>query len=470
MLFWKDPPPYGLFLIYGILIGGACCCVLSAQEPIPPPALLVASVGKPTAIDLDELIAGVTDDIRRDPKSAEAYLHRAIYWDEKQEFVNALKDYAETIRLAPKVARIFIHRGELWREMGESDRAHADFDEALDLFNIAVRRDPNSVYALKDRAWAWYAKGEIRKAITDLDRIIALGPSTNHFVLRGIAWKELGELDKAAADFDHVIKIKPTNAAAWACRGVVRALCGDRKNAIADFTEGIRLDPAQPSTYSQRAKVFLEIGEYDKAIEDCTEAVRLCPRFAPAFRFRARAWLAKDELNMALADFDQAVRFTPNYVKVVFNSREFSPYRRAADRIYSNDDPVQLDRAIVRQMKGEWDKAIADLDESIRLDPKCSLAHNNHAWLRATCLDDKFRDGKKALEHATKACNLTEWKNDTFITTLAAALAEAGQFDEAKKRLQQAIDMAPKKDVETRTQMMKLFNEGKPYHEDPKAK
>lgn len=440
---------------------------MNAEEPA---SALISSASKPKAIDLDALITSVTDDIHRNPKSAEAYLHRAIYWDEKQEFVKALKDYAETIRLAPKVTRVFLHRGELWREMGESDRAQADFDEALGLFNDAVRRDPNSVYALKDRAWAWYAKGEVRKAITDLDRIIELGPSTNHFILRGIAWKELGELDKAFTDFDHVIEIKPTNPAAWVSRGVVRALRCDWKNAIADFTEGTRLDPAQPSTYSHRAKAFLNMREYDKAVEDCTDAVRLCPRFAPAFRYRAQAWLAKGDLNAALTDFDQAVRFTPNYVKVVFNSREFSPYRRAADRIYSNDDPVQLDRAIVWQMKGEWDKAITDLTEAIRLGPKSSLSHNHYAWLRATCPDAQFLDGKLAVDLATKACELSEWKNDGFITTLAAAHAEAGLFDEAKKRLQQAIDMAPKKDVENRAKLMMLFNEGQPYREERKAK
>ncbi len=470
MSIWTDPLLYRLFLIGGILVGHNRCFEVNAQEPTPSTVASSGSAGKPQVIDLDECIASASEEIRRNPESAKAFYHRALYWDEKQEFVKALRDYAETIRLSPKVASVFMHRGELWRDMGEPDRAQADFDEALRLYNIALRHDPTSVYALKDRAWALYAKGEVRKAIADLDQIIALRSSTNHFVLRGIAWKELAEFDKALADFDHVIKIDPTNPAAWACRGITRALRSDRQNAIADLTEGIRLDPVQPSTYTQRAKTFLEMGEYDKAIVDCSEAVRLCPRFAPAFRFRARAWLAKDELNRALADFDQAIRFTPNYSKVAFNSREFSPYRRPADRIHSNDDPVQLERAIVMQMAGEWEKAIADLDESIRLDPKSPQVHNNYAWLQATCRNGRFRDGTKAIEHATKACEFTEWKNDTFITTLAAAHSEAGQFAEAKKRLQQAIDMAPKEDVEIRAKMMKLFNEGQPYREELKTK
>jgi tetratricopeptide (TPR) repeat protein len=456
-----------LFLISAIGTDAALCARANAEEP--PPARNVP-VPKPKANDLDEHIAKLSEEIRRDPESVKAFFQRALYWDEKQEFVKALKDYAEVIRLSPRFTFAFIHRGELWREMGESDRAQADFDEALRLYDGAVRRDPKSVHTRIDRAWVWYAKGEIRNAIADLEQAIALQSVSSFHVMRGIAWKDLGELDKAVSDCDRAIELDRANAAAWACRGVVRALGGERNNAIADFTEAIRLGPAQPSTYTHRANVFLKMGELDKAIEDCTEAVRLCSRFAPAFRCRAHSWLAKNDLNRALADFDHAIRFTPNYVKVTFNSREFSPHRRAADRIYSNDDSVQLDRAIVWQMTGAWDKAIADLGQAIRLDPKSALAHDSHAWLRATCPDDKSRDGKMAVELATKACELTEWKSDAFIATLAAAHAEAGQFDEAKKRLQQAIDLAPKKDVETRAQMMKLFNDGKPYHEEPKAK
>ena len=45
--------------------------------------------------------------------------------------------------------------------------------------------------------------------------------------------------------------------------------------------------------------------------------------------------------------------------------------------------------------------------------------------------DDKLRDGKRAIEYATRACELTDWKMVVYLDTLAAAYAEAGQFDEA---------------------------------------
>ena len=49
----------------------------------------------------------------------------------------------------------------------------------------------------------------------------------------------------------------------------------------------------------------------------------------------------------------------------------------------------------------------------------------------ATCPEAKYRDGGKAVESATRACELTKWKSSEFLNTLAAAYAESGDFDAA---------------------------------------
>jgi hypothetical protein len=70
-----------------------------------------------------------------------------------------------------------------------------------------------------------------------------------------------------------------------------------------------------------------------------------------------------------------------------------------------------------------------------------ALTLNQRAWIRATCSNASFRDGKAAVDDGKKACDLIKWKRAQYIDTLAAGYAEAGDFDSAARYEQQAIDL-----------------------------
>src|SRR6185295_19613766 len=106
-----------------------------------------------------------------------------------------------------------------------------------------------------------------------------------------------------------------------------------------------------------------------------------------------------------------------------------------------------------RYLLKDYEKALTDFTEAIRLDPNDPVAYNSRAVLRASCPDEKYRDGTKAIADATKACELTDWKDAETLDTLAAAHAEAGDFEIAIEISQQAIDLADddaKPDLESR--------------------
>jgi tetratricopeptide (TPR) repeat protein len=88
---------------------------------------------------------------------------------------------------------------------------------------------------------------------------------------------------------------------------------------------------------------------------------------------------------------------------------------------------------VIWQDRQEYAKALADHNESIRLDPEYFPAYANRAWLWATCPEAKHRDGQMAIASATRSCELTDWRNAKTLDMLAAAYAEAGDFDAAVK-------------------------------------
>jgi tetratricopeptide (TPR) repeat protein len=156
----------------------------------------------------------------------------------------------------------------------------------------------------------------------------------------------------------------------------------------------------------------------------------------------AKAKYSTGDFDGAIADYDQAIALNPGYAKI---------YRR---------------RGNAKHAKGDFDGAVADYTKTIELDPNFSSAYNDLAWILATCPEARVRNGSKAVEYATKACELMEWKNAYCLDTLAAADAEAGNFDEAVKWETKCLESTlSKNDAERARRHLGLYQQKKPYHE-----
>ena len=74
----------------------------------------------------------------------------------------------------------------------------------------------------------------------------------------------------------------------------------------------------------------------------------------------------------------------------------------------------------------------------LRIEPNNLLAANNLAWIQSTNPDAEIRNGEQALKLAIKICEQTKYRQPQFLTTLSAAYAETGRFEEAVKAANQA--------------------------------
>jgi tetratricopeptide (TPR) repeat protein len=129
--------------------------------------------------------------------------------------------------------------------------------------------------------------------------------------------------------------------------------------------------------------------------------------------------------------------------------------------------PAYYNRGLFYQIKHDYAKAIADFNEAIEINPNLAPAYNNLAWIYATNPDSSFRNGKKALELATKACELTQYGKVEDVESLAAACAETGDFDSAV-RWQKVIITMPGVEPETvgiAKARLALYVAHKPFHE-----
>src|SRR5262249_59963477 len=66
------------------------------------------------------------------------------------------------------------------------------------------------------------------------------------------------------------------------------------------------------------------------------------------------------------------------------------------------------------------------------------------SWPERHPKDARYRDRKKAVESARKACELTDWKVPDCMDSLAAAYAETGEFTKAIEWQEKALAIVTK--------------------------
>jgi tetratricopeptide (TPR) repeat protein len=261
---------------------------------------------------------------------------------------------------------------------------------------------------------------------------------------RGLEAYRTHDDDLAIAEFSEAIRLKPDSADAYSERGIAYHRKGDDDRAIADYTEAIRLKPDFVNAYIDRGHAYAHEADYDKVVADFNQVIRLDPNQATAYIDRGNAYTRQGDYDKAIADYTEAIGLNFDYSYV-----------------------CEENRAYAYSQKGDYTKAILDYEDAIRLNPKSVVAYNNLAWLLAVCPDDKVRTGEKAVEYATKACELSEWKIPVYFRTLAAANAESGNFDEAVKWENKYLESNPSKtDSEKARQRLSLYEQQKPYHEE----
>jgi len=245
----------------------------------------------------------------------------------------------------------------------------------------------------------------------------------------------------------HDLRVEKTEADRyqvwWQGKGVWidRADVLPSNEAIDYFTEAIR---QQPTAVDFIVRGGLRMGtDPDGALDDFNKAIDLDQSQASFYDYRGFTWMVKGDFDKALADFDEAMRLDP-----------------------TNAMPHDKRGLALRDM-GEFDKALAAFDEAIRLDPKYVAAYCNRARIHASCPDERFRDGRKAVEDATTACKLHSWKDCRSLAFLAAAYAELGEFDKAIESQKRALEVVPKVGRATFRVRLELYQAGKPYRDEP---
>lgn len=164
------------------------------------------------------------------------------------------------------------------------------------------------------------------------------------------------------------------------------------------------------------------------------------------------ALVHKDRVEEAVAHFQRALELQPNYPDAHYNLGVILGRRNDLDgavaqfrtilSIAPNDPASNAALADVLARKGLFREAIAHYEIVLESDPNSVFALNNLSWLLSTNPDASVRNGPRAVELALRLNRITNQTSPSVLRTLAAAYAEAGQFENAAAAAHAATDLA----------------------------
>lgn len=210
--------------------------------------------------------------------------------------------------------------------------------------------------------------------------------------------------------------------------------------------ELISIEPENPEIRNKLANIYIEQNKLGDAKQQIAIAQKLSPNKEIKFILFARISKKEKTVQSALDYYQDAINENPRNI----NTR------------------LELGNYLLELHK--WNDALRLFKNSLKLSPNDIDLMERYAWILAACPDDKIRDGRKALDFASRlrlVRKVTFEQDIRCNLTYAVVLGELKKFkrgiDEAKKIIQATKAMKMKNYESKLNNIISLYEANRPY-------
>ncbi len=258
-----------------------------------------------------------------------------------------------------------------------------------------------------------YAEGDIRSALTGLDRITETYRNAQYFNVRAAMLLSIGQLDEAQQNIKRSIQITPDGGVAVALKSIIFLAQNKQKEAFYKAQLAVDLESQSPIVHIAMSYIYQARFQIEQALESAQHATDIDPNSALAKARLAELWLMLGEIERSFAVAHQAVDIEPGLAR------------------------IQIVLGFANLARSRTDTARQAFNKAIELDQAAPLPHLGLGL--AMIRDGELTTGRKQIELAV----LLDPLNSLLRSYLGKAYYEEKRNDQAAVQFQLSKQLDP---------------------------
>jgi tetratricopeptide (TPR) repeat protein len=316
-----------------------------------------------------------------------------------------------------------------------------DFSRLITQFrNIGMERTANEMFfrsrphmasQLTQHATELTADGDVGQAMKFYDRALKLfGRHVPALVGRG---NLISQQALAKTDGDLALRIQQLDQSA------------------ASYSAALALDPFNTEAILGKSKVLIEKQETSAAIEELAAYLQIDPTRAEVHAMLGRLYFTKRDFNSAAKHLLIAYELRPTlpyvagdlgYLYLASGQAKLGrKFLRLSHRLQPSDRNVLKHLAEAEFTTGNFSEAVELLTRTVKLHPNHRRSKQLLAWLLATSPFEEDRNGGQGQKLIKPLVTMMGDRSPTILEVYAACFAETGDFDQAVRHQEKAIEL-----------------------------
>jgi len=314
-------------------------------------------------------LSGAMEDImlsvKIDPKNGDTYFYRGCIKQDMQDLDGEIADFRMASSLNPNQPAF---QDALSKALS-SKNANATVAQAM------YYQPASEVDELMKTGAAKNAAGDREGALKAFEKVIELNPKAeNAIVFIGVISSESGDQQKAIEAFNRALSINDNNYSAYCYRGIAKGRLNDIPGALADLNKSIEINSNNVEAFMNRSITKVNLNDIAGAENDLRKATSIAPSDPRIAQVQTLINSSKPQITTAgqsqsIADKQSQAIALNNIASQKIDSGDAvgaAEYWSKSVNLYPTPDAcINLGR--LKGMQGSYDEALAYLTQGIRL-------------------------------------------------------------------------------------------------------